>query len=134
MRAGLFALIALAAAPAAAQDTGALYNEQVRRNQVYGVVGQPPPVAIPPRPGVGAYYHDEVRLRQEGRLGPVLPTRPVPGPRVLDDGQRVVQLQETNVPGRRASSGIRATVRRTTPPRRVVVIRRERLPPLNRFD
>jgi hypothetical protein len=133
MRAAIAALVALVAVPAAAQDTGALYLEQVRRNQVYGTVGQPPPVAIPPRPGVGAYYHDEVRLRQEGRLGPVLPTRPARGPRVIEESQRVVTPQETNVPGRRASSGIGATVRRTTPPR-TVIIRRERPTPLNRFD
>lgn len=113
----LFALALPLAGPVRAQDNGAFFNEQVRRNQSMGIPTLPPAVQPPSIRGPGAFYHDEVRQRQEGFIGRRLPTRPTPGPQILTPEQRVVTPQAP-IPPITTSSGRRFVGGRPVPIRR----------------
>jgi hypothetical protein len=118
-RSVLFALAAsIAGATAArAQDGGAFYNEQVRRNQQLGIPTQPAAVPPPTIRGTGAFDHDAVRARQEGVLGPRIPTRPTPAPQILTPDQRVA-TPAAPLPSVQTGSGRRTVNGRPVPIRR----------------
>lgn len=105
------------AGTARAQDGGAFYNEQVRRNQQLGIPTQPAAVPPPTIRGTGALDHDAVRARQEGVLGPRIPTRPTPSRQILTPEQRVV-TPAAPIPSVQTGSGRRIVNGRPVPIRR----------------